>query len=157
MPDDTRRSPDEDSRIFRAPRETLLERQIREAMADGRFDNLPHQGKPLPSDDSPHAGEWGLAYKMLKDAGYAPPWIEADKEVRELLARRDAILERARSGSPPSDIGQARDRAAIDRLVAQVNAAVARLNSEAPTLRQHRRPLVLAEELARYDEACRRG
>ena len=37
----------------------------------------------------------------------------------------------------------------------EVNAAVARLNAEAPTDRQHRRPLVLAEELARLDDAGR--
>ena len=30
------------------PRETLLDRQIREAAEEGRFDNLPYQGKPLP-------------------------------------------------------------------------------------------------------------
>ena len=33
----------------------------------------------------------------------------------------------------------------------EINAAIARLNAEAPTDRQHRRPLRLAEELARFD------
>lgn len=155
MPDDTRPEPNEDNPLYRAgrPRETLFERQIREAMAQGAFENLPHQGKPLPNDDNPHAGEWGLAFKMLKDAGYAPPWIEADKEVRELLARRDLILARA-SGSPPSEIAQRRDREQIERLVRDINAAIARVNAEAPSDRQHRRPLVLADELAAYDKAC---
>ena len=152
MPDDTRPKPSEDSPIFRAPRETLFERQIREAMESGAFDNLPHQGKPLPNDDNPHAGEWGLAYKMLKDAGYAPPWIEADKDVRALLARRDAVLDRARA-HPRSASDRRRDREQLERLVRDVNAAVLRVNSEAPSTRQHRRPLVLADELAAYDEA----
>jgi hypothetical protein len=40
--------------------------------------------------------------------------------------------------------------------VAQVNASIARLNAEAPTLRQHRHALTLADELDRYDEACGR-
>jgi hypothetical protein len=154
--DDTRPKSNEDSPIFRVgpPRETLIERQIREAMAEGRFDNLPHQGEPLPNDDNPHAGEWGLAFKMLKDAGYAPPWIEADKEVRELLAKRDALLARVR-GTQPSAIAQRRDREQIERLVRDGNAAITRLNSEAPSTRQHRRPLNLADELAAYDAACR--
>ena len=158
MADDTRPKPNEDHPLARSgiPRETLIERQIREAMEQGAFDNLPHQGKPLPNDDNPHAGEWGLAFKMLKDAGYAPPWIEADKEVRELLTRRDAILERARSGPAPSAIAQRREREQIERLVRDVNAAIARVNAEAPSDRQHRRPLVLANEVAAYDEACRR-
>ena len=133
--------------------ESLVDRQIRDAMAEGSFDNLPHQGAPLPHDENPHAGEWGLAYTMLKNAGYAPPWIEADKEVRELLARRDALLARVRA-NPPSLVGRRRDREQIERLVGDINAAVGRLNSEAPSTRQHRRPLVLADELAAYDEAC---
>ena len=49
-----------------------------------------------------------------------------------------------------------RDTAALAELVVAVNAAIARLNAEAPTDRQHRRPLLLADELARYDQACRR-
>ena len=79
--------------------ETLIDRQIREAMEDGQFDNLPHQGEPLPNDDNPYAGELGLAFHVLLNAGVAPPWIEADKEVRELLGRRDAILARAATGT----------------------------------------------------------
>jgi hypothetical protein len=93
---------------------------------------------------------------VLKNAGFAPPWIEADKEVRDLLARRDAIVERAAAGSPPSIMGGRRDRAALEKLVAEINAAIGRLNAGAPTLQQHRRPVVLADELVRYDEACRR-
>jgi Domain of unknown function (DUF1992) len=136
--------------------ESLIDRQIREAMEDGSFDNLPHQGEPLPNDENPHAAEWALAFHVLKNAGFAPPWIEADKEVRELLSRRDAILERAAKAAPPTSMARHRDLAALKRLVAEANAAIARLNSEAPSLGQHRRPLVLAEEIARYEVACRR-
>ena len=135
--------------------ETLLDRQIREAAEEGKFDNLPHQGQRLPNDENPYAAEWGLAFHVLKNAGFAPTWIEADKEVRALLDRRDAILARAASGSPPSVMGR-RERAALEKLVAEINAAITTLNAEAPSIRQHRRPLLLADELARYDEACRR-
>lgn len=133
--------------------ESLIDRQIREAVAEGKFDDLPHQGQPLPNDDNPHAGDWGLAFHVLRNAGIAPPWIEADKEVRGLLDQRDAILGRAAGGDTPSPMARARDRAALEKLVGQVNAAINRVNAGAPTHRQHRRPLVLADELARYDEA----
>jgi hypothetical protein len=136
--------------------ETLIERQIREAMADGQFDNLPHQGERLPNDDNPYAGDMGLAFHVLKNAGVAPPWIEADKEVRGLLERRDAILVRAGTGPSPSASARRRDHAALEELVTRVNASIARVNAEAPTERQHRRSLALAEEIARYEEACRR-
>jgi DnaJ homologue, subfamily C, member 28, conserved domain len=134
--------------------ETLIERQIREAMEAGEFDNLPLQGAPLPIHDNPYAGDWGLAFHLLGNAGVAPPWIEADKELRELLRRREAILARAATEPAPSAFARRRDRAALEELVARINGATARVNAEAPTDRQHRRPLALADELARFDEAC---
>ncbi len=133
--------------------ESLVDRQIREAMEDGRFDDLPHHGRPLPAEDETYAGEWALAFRMLRNAGIAPPWIEADKEVRELLGGRDALLTRA-SGS--SLFARERDRADLERIVVQVNAAVARLNAEAPTDGQHRAPLRIEAELARFDAAADR-
>jgi hypothetical protein len=136
--------------------ETLIDRQIREAMEEGKFEGLPYHGEPLPNDDNPYAGDWALAYHILKNAGIAPPWIESDKETRTLLERRDAILARAADGPPPSPIGRTRDRAAIEDLVIRINAAIGKVNAEAPTDRQQRRPLVLADELAAYERACRR-
>jgi hypothetical protein len=136
--------------------ESLVEKQIREAMADGKFDNLPFQGEALPADDDAAAGDMAMAFHVLRNYGAAPPWIEADKEIRTLLDRRDAILARASADRAPSSFGRRGDRAAIEAIVVALNAAVARLNAAAPTDRQHRRPLVVADELARYDEACRR-
>jgi hypothetical protein len=136
--------------------ETLIERQIREAIDEGQFDNLPHRGEPLPNDNNPYAGDSELAFHILNNAGVAPPWIEADREVRELLERRNAILARAAAGPAPSEIARRRGHAALEELVTSINAAVARVNAQAPTDRQHRRPLVLTKEIARYDEACRR-
>jgi hypothetical protein len=137
--------------------ESLIDRQIREAVEQGQFDDLPHQGQPLPNDDNPHAGDWGLAFHVLRNAGIAPPWIEADKDVRGLLDQRDAILARAAEGAAPTTIVRARDRATLEALVARLNAAIREVNAGAPTPRQQRRPLVLADELARYDDACNRS
>ena len=136
--------------------ESLIERQIREATEAGAFDDLPHRGERLPLEDDSAAGEWAMAHRMLKNAGVAPPWIESDKEVRALLAQHDAILARAATGPAPSAFARRRDRAALEDLVTRINLAIARVNAEAPTDRQHRRPLAVAEELARYDEACGR-
>ena len=80
--------------------ESLVERQLREAMEEGAFDELPYQGERLPMDDDSAAGDWAMAYRMLRNAGAAPPWIEADKDVRRLLERRDAIVSRALRGAP---------------------------------------------------------
>src|SRR5258706_8696979 len=88
-------------------REKLIDRQIGEAQAEGAFDDLPFQGEPLPLVDDSAAGDWALAYRMLKGANFAPPWIETDKEIRALLEKRDAILQRAPRTTP---ISLARDR-----------------------------------------------
>jgi hypothetical protein len=132
--------------------ESLVERQIREAIEEGKFEGLPHQGERLPLEDDTLAGEWAMAYRVLRNAGVAPPWIEADREVRALLDRRETLFARART---PTSFGRRRDRAALEQLVVEINAAIARLNAEAPTDRQHRRPLSLEDELARYDAAAR--
>jgi hypothetical protein len=153
-PPDPSRKParriDEHGRRQVAPTwESLVERQLREAMEAGRFDNLPYQGERIPIDDDTLAGEWSMAFHVLRNAGAAPPWIEVDKEIRSLLVRRDAIVERSRSASSPA--GRRRDRDMLEALVIEINAAIARLNAEAPTERQQRRPLSLAEELARLE------
>jgi DnaJ homologue, subfamily C, member 28, conserved domain len=88
--------------------ESLVERQTREAMEDGRFDTLPFAGEPIPIDDDASAGDRAMAFHVPRNAGAAPPWIEADKEVRAQLARRDPILERARSGAPSSSTSRRR-------------------------------------------------
>jgi hypothetical protein len=132
--------------------ERLIDRQIREAMEAGKFDDLPFRGQRLPAEDDAYAGEFGLAFHMLRNAGMAPPWIEANKDVRGLRARIDDLVTRAPTASP---YARRRDRAALESLVVEYNAAVARLNAEAPTDRQHRRPVRLEDELARYDAAAR--
>jgi DnaJ homologue, subfamily C, member 28, conserved domain len=126
-------------------REPLIDRQLREAQEAGAFDNLPYRGQRIPLDDDALAGDWALAHHVLKNANMVPPWIATDREIRELLARRDAVLARAPRSSA---IGRERDRVEIRRIVEDANRAIAILNSEAPTDRQHRRRLVLEDELA---------
>jgi hypothetical protein len=138
----------------RPTRESLIDRKIRDAIEAGDFDDLPHQGESLPLIDDSGAGDWALAYRMLKGANFAPPWIEADKEVRALLAERDALLERA---PRTSAIGRPRDRAELRRVVEAANRAITRLNHEAPTYRQHRTPLDLEADLATLADAHAAG
>jgi hypothetical protein len=127
--------------------DSLVERLIQEAIDDGEFDELPYQGRPLPLDDDWAAGDRALAFLMLRNTGMAPPWIEADKEVRSLLERIELVLARAASRPPAAD--RRRDRVEIERLVGSANSAIARLNAEAPTSRQHRRPLEVQQVLRR--------
>lgn len=130
--------------------ESLIDRQIREATEAGAFDDLTHQGERLPLEDDSAAGEWAMAHRMLRNAGAAPPWIEADKEARRLLEQIDALVARAAAASVGS---RPRLLAEHDRLVEAANRAIVRVNSEAPTDRQHRRALDPDVERARLERA----
>jgi hypothetical protein len=130
--------------------ESLVERQIREAMDAGAFEDLPFRGKRLPIQDDSAVGEWAMAHRMLKNAGAAPPWIESDKEARRLLGALTAMLKRA-----PRASMLARDRLRREYLasVHAANRAIERVNAEAPTDRQHRRPLDANGEVERLERA----
>lgn len=64
----------------------LAEERIREAIEDGVFDDNPLQGKPLDLTDYFRVPqELRMAFTMLKNAGYLPPELEKEKEIRSTL------------------------------------------------------------------------
>jgi len=126
--------------------ESLIDRQIREAMTEGQFENLPYQGQRIPIDDD--GSESALAHHLLRQAGFAPGWVATDAEIRDLLAQRDTLVARTRGRGLPV---HERDRQALADLVVRINRLVLRLEHEAPTPKQHRRRLDLGEELARLE------
>jgi hypothetical protein len=132
-------------------RDTFVERRIRAAMDEGAFDDLPHQGRRLPLEDDSLAGEWAMAHRLLRNAGAAPPWIEADKVARERLDEIETLISGA---SALNEFARLRARGRLAAAVEAANAAIARLNVEAPTPRQQRRLLRLEDELARFDRAA---
>jgi hypothetical protein len=72
--------------------DALVEKHIGEAQARGAFDNLPGAGAPLKLDDDALVPEeLRAAYRILKNAGYVPPEVEALRDLREVEHR----LERA--------------------------------------------------------------
>jgi hypothetical protein len=129
-------------------RETLIEKIIRDAQAAGQFDDLPYRGERLPQADDSAAGDMAAAFRILRNANAAPEWIETDKEIRRLLAERDGLLERAGRAGP---LMHDRYRAQLRTLVTEVNRLVFVLNHEAPSARQHRRPLDLDHELGELE------
>lgn len=69
----------------------LADAHIEAAADKGAFDNLPGAGKPLPPDDARGVPpELRAGYRLLKNAGYLPPELEAQRElhrVENLLAK----------------------------------------------------------------------
>jgi Domain of unknown function (DUF1992) len=73
--------------------EFIAERRIAEAVAGGEFDDLPGAGQPLDlTDDALVPEELRVAYRILKNAGFVPPEVEALNEIAALerLAVGDA-------------------------------------------------------------------
>ncbi len=70
-----------------------IEELIRQAMAEGKFDDLPGKGKPLKLDENPFEDpEWRMAYQMLRNSGFTLPWIEVRSEIlNDLHAARQAL------------------------------------------------------------------
>ena len=63
----------------------IAEQRIAEAIERGEFDDLPGSGEPLALHDDPLIPEeLRMAYRILKNAGFVPPELEAHKEIRRL-------------------------------------------------------------------------
>lgn len=67
----------------------LINAKIRQAEADGEFDNLPGAGKPLPPCDDP---ENAVMHRILKDNGAVPEFVSLSRELTRL---RSELLETA--------------------------------------------------------------
>ena len=79
----------------------LAEQRIREAQAQGVFDDLPGAGAPLKLDDDAMVPEeLRAAYRILKNSGYVPPEVEALRDLREI----EQMLERARDDAERSKL-----------------------------------------------------
>ena len=67
----------------------IAERRIEEAIANGELDDLPGAGKPLALDDDALIPEdLRMAYRILKNAGYAPEEVRSPALLRLRIEAR---------------------------------------------------------------------
>jgi hypothetical protein len=65
--------------------ERLADAHIQAAVERGEFDHLPGAGKPLDLDDDRGVpADLRAGYRLLKNAGFVPPEIEARREIRDI-------------------------------------------------------------------------
>lgn len=94
--------------------DALVEKHVREAQANGVFDNLPGAGAPLKLDDDAMVPEeLRAAYRILKNSGYVPPEVEALRDLREI----ELMLENTR------------DEAERNTLIGKFNMLLARASA----------------------------
>ncbi|MGD8626321.1 MAG: DUF1992 domain-containing protein [Anaerolineae bacterium] len=148
--------------------ESWIDQQIREAEERGAFKDLPGKGRPLDTTPNPYAGDQELAFKVLKDAGYAPEWIELDKAIRVKMDRLRLALGRSWEyyRSRLDELAGRSDRwaeaernrtlagwqdaiAAFEREVADVNREIRELNLKVPAPRFQRAKIEAVAEVRR--------
>jgi len=73
-----------------------VEKQIKEAIARGEFDNLPGAGKPLDLEAYFNTPEdLRMAFAMLKSNEFVPEEVEIFKEISELDEKINASDDKA--------------------------------------------------------------
>ena len=142
-------------------RQTWLEKAIKEAQEKGLFDNLQGAGRPIDwTDESLIDDEWAMAFRIMREHGFAPEWIELHKEIgAELRTAREAVLrswtwcQERRPGAREAqrryvDAEWQRARATFAASLAELNAKIADFNLKVPIPGLQKLKLDLAGELA---------
>jgi DnaJ family protein C protein 28 len=76
--------------------ESLTEKSIREAIEKGEFDNLPGKGQPLDLSENPFEDpDLRTVHRLLRNAGFAPAWLEERKDVESQFELARTTLSRA--------------------------------------------------------------
>ncbi|RID67917.1 hypothetical protein BRARA_C00118 [Brassica rapa] len=65
-------------------------------MEEGQFENLPGKGKPLNLHTNPHADPAeDTLYRILNKNGFAPEWVELNKDIRSKAKEWRVSLKKA--------------------------------------------------------------
>jgi hypothetical protein len=137
--------------------ESLVDKKIREAMEAGEFDNLAGTGEPIDLTENPYEDpDWRTAHRMLRNAGFAPSWIEERKDIdaeleaaRIVLARKWLILRNARGTRHEQSAGERWESAEAEfRTTASVlNRRIAAWNLKTPAIAFHRNRIDVEREI----------
>jgi broad specificity phosphatase PhoE len=133
--------------------ESLADRLVREAQERGEWDTGAWEGRRLPAQDGAYESELAAGHAVLRNAGVAPSWVEADKEARRLLAELDRLLAVA---GRTTAAGAASLRTRFGSLLDELDRALRRLEVDAPTPAQQRPRVDRVAELAAFDRALGR-
>ena len=135
-----------------------IEEQIRKAIEDGKFNDLPGKGKPLKLEDHTHEDpEWRLAYHVLREGGFSLPWIELQNEIdTETEALRTNLrsawrwrLQALERGESPLMVEQEWERVVkkFGEQVEKLNKRIFDFNLQVPSVAVQRLKLNVEREL----------
>jgi hypothetical protein len=120
--------------------EPMIDRLIRESMERGEFDDLPGSGQPIDLSENPYESpELRTVHRLLKNAGFAPAWIEERKDIEGALERSYATLHRARKLYGASDARWLRAVKEFREHAEELNQRIRVYNLKAPPAAVHRK------------------
>jgi DnaJ family protein C protein 28 len=138
-----------------------IDKVIQQAQKEGLFDNLEGAGRPINwEDESLVNEEWLMAFRLMREHGFAPEWIELHKEIgQELTRAREAVLrawhwrqERLANARGEQrryiDAEWRRARTAFVEAVGGLNARITDFNLIVPITRLQKFKLDVDQELA---------
>lgn len=148
----------------------VIERKIRKAQEEGKFRNLQNEGAALDLSENPFEDpEMRVAYKVLSNAGYCPPWIDLMKEIDadmaeaarardQYRAQRERQMRNVHRGSVArfaeliAEIDAGRDRALArqEKRWAEINKQINHLNATVPIEGLRRIPIRIDRERERF-------
>ena len=150
-----------------------VNKQIEEAMERGEFANLPGKGKPLKFDPNPFlTPQARMTNRLLKKDGFAPRWVELEKEIKQekvqleriltnLKGRRErlaAIIQqhphRHKAVSRNFEHERARGIAQYTEKLENLNQKIQRVNLLMPTRNRQYALINRAQMLTRFQKAC---
>lgn len=154
---------------YMASLDDLVEERIRKAREEGAFDNLEGHGKPLELYENPfEPPEMRMVYKLLKDAGFSPFWIEQGKDVDASIEKFWEDVEKfktrlrvIKSGSKwglkrnnPEKLTQ-RFYAECREKLQDINKKIDNYNIHCPMWWMGRGRISVNQEMAKVEEALR--
>ncbi|MCE2415797.1 DUF1992 domain-containing protein [Candidatus Poribacteria bacterium] len=140
-----------------------VNKQIEEAMERGEFANLPGEGKPIKLDTNPFlTPQARMANRLLKENGFAPRWVELEKEIKREEVQLERILinlkgRRERLAAIVEQYPQqerARVIAQYSEKLENLNQKIQRVNLLMPTRNRQYALINRAEALDHFQKAC---
>ena len=123
--------------------ESLTEKRLREAIESGEFDDLPGKGEPIDLQENPFEDpDLRVVHRLLRNAGFAPAWIEERKDIDAQLVAARTKLSRAwallgPAGTTPSATEWERSVKEFRERLAELNQRVRIYNLKAPAVVFH--------------------
>lgn len=115
--------------------ESVVDQLLNKARADGQFDNLAGRGQPLKhdADEALVPEDMRAGFRMLKNAGFAPPWVEARRSLEQQRGELSGWLTQANARWRHLDAaGRERLRAEYRRRLDDLQREILNYNLTAP-------------------------